>query len=247
MFIGYRWYDARRQAVMFPFGFGLSYTSFRYGDARVSSPVVGDAAEVMVTVDVTNTGERAGSEVVQVYVRHPAAGVPRPDKELRGFAKVLLEPGETRAVEIRLDPRAFSFWDPRRHGWLTQPGPFEVLVGSSAADIHSSITVTVVATGRPPSTLSDMSPLDDWLRDQVARGPTIGLLQELAPILGGAFGEAAQSVDALDPHFHNYFGTMPIRGVLEFAEPAGGPDPDVRLAELSGAVGRGADGSESTD
>ena len=82
-----------------------------------------------------------------------------------------------------------------------------------------------------------MSPLRDWLTNPDARVPTIGLLRELAPIIGGVFGEAADDPDALDPHFHSYFGTMPIRGVLEFAAPAGGPDPDARLAQLAGEAG----------
>jgi hypothetical protein len=104
------------------------------------------------------------------------------------------------------------------------------------AAIHARLAVMVTATRYRTSTLSEMSPLDDWLRDQTARVPTMGLLRELAPIIGGAFGKAADDPDELDPHFHSYFGTMSIRGVLEFAAPVGGPDPDVRMAELSGAV-----------
>ena len=115
LYIGYRWYEARDLPVAFPFGHGLSYTTFRYDDARTSATTFADVDGVTVTVDVTNTGDRAGSEVVQVYVRDVEASVQRPEKELRGFAKVRLEPGETRAVDVRLDPRAFAFWDPRRH------------------------------------------------------------------------------------------------------------------------------------
>ena len=136
LFIGYRWYDARRTAVQFPFGHGLSYTTFEYSNGRVSAATVDEGRGVTVLVDVTNTGSRAGSEVVQVYVRDPEASVPRPEKELRGFDKVHLEPGETTTVAIELDARAFAFWDPRLRTWIVEPGLFEILIGSSAADIR---------------------------------------------------------------------------------------------------------------
>ena len=146
------------------------------------------------------------------------------------------EPGETKTVAIALDARAFAFWDPRCTRGSSEPGEFEILVGSSSADIRERLSVTAVDARSAHPTLNDMSPLRDWLTNQDARVPTIGLLRELAPIIGGVFGEAADDPDALDPHFHSYFGTMPIRGVLEFAAPAGGPDPDARLAQLEGAV-----------
>ena len=136
LFIGYRWYDARQSPVLFPFGHGLSYTTFSYANGRVSGPTVSDTVGVTVFVDVTNTGPRAGSEVVQVYVRDPEASVPRPEKELRGFEKVHLEPGETRTVAIALDARAFAFWDTRLHSWVVEAGIFDILVGASSADIR---------------------------------------------------------------------------------------------------------------
>ena len=221
---------------MFPFGFGLSYTSFSYTNAKVSGSEFSDVDGVAVSVDVTNTGSLAGADVVQVYVRDEEASVQRPEKELRGFQKVRLEPGEKKTVSVHLDARAFSFWEPRVHAWVTEPGQFEILIGSSSAHIHATLGVGVVPADYPVSTLTDMSPLEDWLRDGAARSQAIGLLQELAPILGDTFGDAAAAVDDLDPHFHSYFSTMPIRGVLEFAAAAGGPDPDERLAQLAGAV-----------
>ena len=235
-FIGYRWYEAKDQPVLFPFGFGLSYTSFSYTNAQVSRSEFSDVDGVAVSVDVTNTGSLAGADVVQVYVRDEEASVQRPEKELRGFQKVRLEPGEKKTVSVHLDARAFSFWEPRVHAWVTEPGHFEILIGSSSAHIHATLGVSVVPADHPVSTLTDMSPLEDWLRDGAARSQAIGLLQELAPILGDTFGDAAATVDDLDPHFHSYFSTMPIRGVLEFAAAAGGPDPDERLAQLAGAV-----------
>jgi beta-glucosidase len=239
LFIGYRWYDARRVPVMYPFGYGLSYTTFAYGNARASEIALKASDGVTIAVDVTNTGDRAGSEVVQVYVRDVEASVQRPEKELRGFAKVQLAPGECRTVEVHLDHRAFAYWDPRAKAWVTEAGEFEILIGSSSADIKASIPVTISDTTKVPSTLSEMSPLQDWLEDAEGRKGALNLLKTLAPILGGVFGEAVDHPDDLDPHFHSFFSTMPIRDLLEFAEPAGGPEPEARLKELSGSL-RGA-------
>lgn len=246
MFIGYRWYEARRLQVMFPFGHGLSYTSFAYGQARAPEATFEAADGVTVSVNVTNTGPRRGSEVVQVYVRDPEASVQRPEKELRGFVKVHLEVGETRAVMVHLDARAFAYWDPRIHDWVTEPGRYEVLIGSSSADIRSSIAVTLVATNEVPSTLTDMSPLQDWLADTAGRSEALGLLRTLAPVIGGIFGEAVDHPDDLDPHFHSYFSPMPIRDLLEFAAPAGGPEPERQLRELLGSLKADAPWSDAT-
>ena len=142
IFVGYRFYDARRIEPRFAFGHGLSYTTFAYGELTVE----GDE----IAVDVTNTGERAGAEVVQLYVRDVEASVRRPEKELKGFAKVVIEPGRTERVRFTLDDRAFAFWDPpsgdgTSGGWRVEPGEFELLVGASSADIRARATCTRAA------------------------------------------------------------------------------------------------------
>jgi beta-glucosidase len=135
IFVGYRYYDAKDVELLFPFGFGLSYTAFEYSDLRV--PEVVQAGEpVNVSVTVTNTGECAGKEVVQLYVSDEASSLPRPPKELKGFKKVALDPGESATVEFVLDQRALSFYDPYRKQWVAEPGGFEVLVGGSSRDIR---------------------------------------------------------------------------------------------------------------
>jgi beta-glucosidase len=150
IFVGYRHYDANQVEPRFCFGHGLSYTRFEYGDLQLdvvdpSDPAAagasGPQALVTATVDVTNVGDRPGREVVQLYVRDVDATVARPEQELKQFAKVGLAPGETRTVRLELDARAFSFWDGARHGWVLEPGEFEVRVGSSSRNIHMTGTI----------------------------------------------------------------------------------------------------------
>jgi beta-glucosidase len=133
VFVGYRHHDHTGVPPLFPFGFGLSYTTFAY--ENLQCPAGADGC-VRVTVDVINTGPRAGTEVVQLYVRDVEATVPRPLKELKDFAAIALAPGERRRVEFKLDARAFQFFCSRRRAWITEPGQFEILIGASAADIR---------------------------------------------------------------------------------------------------------------
>jgi len=145
--VGYRWYDATKTDPLFPFGFGLSYTTFRLSNLRVEPAKLelgpdGKLAGVTVRLAVTNTGKRAGAEVVQIYVEQPAANG-EPPHELRGFAKVHLLPGETKQVSVVLNARSFSIFDPAKRRWVTPAGSYEILAGTSSRDLplHSSITI----------------------------------------------------------------------------------------------------------
>ena len=140
--VGYRAFDADGIEPRFCFGHGLSYTTFDYATPTVDPTVVEPGGTVTVTVGVTNTGGRAGDEVVQCYVSDPVSSLPRPPQELKGFAKVHLEPGETRDVTIQLDERAFSFWDPAAARWVCEPGDFDVHVGASSRDRRGTVRVT---------------------------------------------------------------------------------------------------------
>jgi len=134
VFVGYRWYDARRIEPRFPFGHGLSYTTFDLGEPAW------DGSSVQVRV--TNTGTTRGAEVVQCYVRDVTATVARPPQELKAFAKVELDPGESQDVTLPLDDRAFSFWDTETRAWTLEPGEFELRVGTSSRDLRHRLTVT---------------------------------------------------------------------------------------------------------
>ncbi len=138
IFVGYRYYDKREVAPLFPFGHGLSYTTFSYSNLQAQPS--GKNAPVTVTFNLTNNGPRAGREVVQLYVRDVQSSLARPVKELKAFQKVALLPGETRALRFELDERAFAFYHPDRRAWVVEPGAFEVLVGSSSRDIRLSAT-----------------------------------------------------------------------------------------------------------
>ena len=131
--VGYRWYDAENIAPLFPFGYGLSYTSFTFQHLSVPKTAQG-TEQISIALDVTNTGSNAGAEVVQVYVADPSSSG-EPPKQLRGFAKVTLNPRETRHVTIALDPRAFSIWDVNANRWMIAPGQYTIFVGSSSRDL----------------------------------------------------------------------------------------------------------------
>jgi beta-glucosidase len=133
--VGYRFHDTAGVPSRFAFGHGLSYTSFAWSDVALA----GADTDVTVSVRVTNTGERPGSDVVQVYVRDREASVPRPDKELKGFAKVHLDPGASEVVTIALDRRAFAVWDVAAQDWLVEAGTFDIVVGRSSADVVAEL------------------------------------------------------------------------------------------------------------
>jgi beta-glucosidase len=136
LLVGYRWYDTRNVAPLFPFGFGLSYTTFEYSGLKLTAGA--DPAGPVATLEftLTNTGARAGAEVAQVYVHQAKPGLPRPVKELKAFRKIFLRLGEKRAISIPLERSAFAFYDPEQHGWLAEQGSFQILVGASSRDIR---------------------------------------------------------------------------------------------------------------
>jgi beta-glucosidase len=139
IFVGYRCLEKHGIDALFPFGHGLSYTMFEYTKLKVNTPGVGVGEEgfmVIISVDVGNTGKRRGAEVIQVYVKDVECSVERPVKELKGFAKVSLEPGEKKTISIKLNRDAFAFYDTGQKQWVVEPGEFEILVGSSSKDIH---------------------------------------------------------------------------------------------------------------
>lgn len=146
IYVGYRYFDTAKKDVLFPFGYGLSYTSFEYSDMKLSADSIKDTDTVTVSFKVKNTGAVAGAETAQVYVKDTESTVFRPEKELKGFKKVFLAPGEEKEVTITLDKRAFAYYNVNLGDWHVETGTFEVLVGASSRDIKLTETVNVEST-----------------------------------------------------------------------------------------------------
>jgi beta-glucosidase len=142
LMVGYRYWTTNSKHPLFPFGFGLSYTTFSFSNLSVPATAT-SGSDVAVTFDVTNTGKVAGAEVTQLYVSDPSAKATRPERELKGFEKVRLAPGETKHVKLNLDDRAFSYWNESAHKWTIDPGKFVILVGDSSENtpVHADITL----------------------------------------------------------------------------------------------------------
>jgi beta-glucosidase len=169
--VGYRHYTTVGQPVRYPFGHGLSYTTFATSDLSVE-PTGDDTARVTATV--TNTGERAGKQVVQVYVATDAGPVRRPARELRAFTKVLLEPGESQVISLDLDRRAFAYWDVREGGWIVAPGAYTVQLGASAAEILAEASVVLTGDAVVPE-LTMQSAVTEWFGHPVVGAECVQL------------------------------------------------------------------------
>ncbi len=188
VFIGYRYYDKKKMDVLFPFGYGLSYTDFTYSNMKVTVngknaadvDVIKETDEIIVSADITNTGNCDGAEIVQLYIKNPVVYEIRPEKELRDFAKVFLKAGETKTVTFTLNARAFSYYETRIHDWYAESGDYEILLASSSRDIRLQDTVSITGSKKIPfvadyvTTCEDVelfakdgSALDEMLRGSV--------------------------------------------------------------------------------
>lgn len=220
LLIGYRWYDAHRLPVAYPFGHGLSYTTFDYGDAALDVHADGDRPEVTATLTVTNTGDRAGRETVQLYVTDPQATVYRPEQELRAFAKVDLAPGESTEVTFTLDARAFAFWHTGVGGWVVEGGEFGIRVGASSRDIRRSGTVTLRGQDIAEP-LTPESSVDVWLRHP-----------EAGPWLRGQLTGEFEGM-LFDPHNGQMMRAIPLQRLSRFPGfPVTEPDVEAAVARF---------------
>lgn len=217
IFVGYRYYDTKQVQPLFPFGHGLSYTSFDYSDVKLSSKQIRDNEELEVQVTVTNTGERAGKETVQLYVRDVESSVNRPSKELKGFAKVALEPGQSETVTIKLDKRAFAYYNVQLGDWHVETGDFELLIGRSSADIVLTETVHVTSTTVVPLIVHRNTTIGDLLNDPRKAEIAQTLLKQFEQGLGMS-AEAASSEDGMGDMFAAMMKFMPLRNLIAFSQ-----------------------------
>ncbi|HEY9290441.1 MAG TPA: glycoside hydrolase family 3 C-terminal domain-containing protein [Microlunatus sp.] len=223
VFIGYRGYDKSDLEVGFPFGHGLSYTSFAIAEPQVviNGSVQDGDLEVVVRATVRNTGDRAGAEVVQVYVADRESSVPRPIRELKGFAKINLAPGESGQVDFRLTERDFAFWSERLQRWTVEAGDFELAVGSSSRDLTGAQTITLAAPSISGPLAKD-STLDEWLQDPRGRE----LLQSDPKVAG--------ILQQMDNQMLQLIGQMPMTTLAGFGMFGVGPaDLDRAVAGLA--------------
>lgn len=215
LYVGYRYYDTKKIPVQFPFGFGLSYSTFEYSNLQVPDTFT-DIDGLNVTLDVTNTGELPGKEIVQVYVHDQEATISRPFKELKGFVKVDLDPGETKTITISLDFRAFAFYHPRYHTWITEDGDFDILIGASSEDIRLKATAKLSSTLKLPCLLDRESTLREWLADPRGFQVLKTLLEEMQSrfeqVMGG---EEGMGVDLM-----GMIIDMPLPSILMFQQAA---------------------------
>ena len=169
VFIGYRYYDKKKMDVLFPFGYGLSYTDFTYSNMKVTVngknaadvDVIKETDEIVVSADITNTGNCDGAEIVQLYIKNPVVYEIRPEKELRDFAKVFLKAGETKTVTFTLNARAFSYYETRIHDWYAESGDYEILLASSSRDIRLQDTVSITGSKKIPFVADHITTCED--------------------------------------------------------------------------------------
>lgn len=213
VFVGYRYYETKKVDVLFPFGHGLSYTNFKYSNITISDDNIKDTDTVTVTVDITNTGDVFGKEVVQLYVSPKNNKIIRPVKELKGFEKIALEPGETKTVSFILNKRSFAYWNMDIHDWHVESGKYDILIGKSVSDIVLSREISVTSTVRIPKTYTLDSIFGDLMEDEKA-------MAVLAPLLG-QFGNSLNVNDeeggAINSQMlESMIKNMPIRALLGF-------------------------------
>ena len=169
VFVGYRYYTSKKQDVLFPFGYGLSYTKFAYSNLKLDRTQMTDAEALTVSVDVENTGNYAGKEVVQIYVAPSETEVSRPVKELRAFDKIELAPGEKKTVTFELDARAFAYWNTEIHDWFVESGSYDVQVGKNADEVLLHASVQVEGTKKIKKTYTLNTCMGELMRDEKAQ------------------------------------------------------------------------------
>ena len=217
VFVGYRYYDKKKMDVLFPFGFGLSYTTFAYSNLRVNRDEMDDTDTLTVSVDVTNTGSVFGKEIIELYVADKVSTMIRPEKELKGFEKVALAPKETKIVHFTLNKRAFAYWNKELRDWHVETGEFDILIGKSSRDIVLKKTVTVRSTVKLLVHYDRNSIFMDIMVDPRAKSA-------LKPFLDGIANALAPEKDASDTAkeaisiemMEAMLQYMPLRAALSF-------------------------------
>ena len=187
--MGYRYYDTKEMPVRYPFGYGLSYTTFEYSDLQLSSDKIKDTDKLKVTLKVKNTGNRAGKEIVQLYVADKTGAASRPVKELKNFVKVELQPQEEKTVEMELDKRSFTWYNTDIHDWYAASGEYEILAAASSRDIRLKKTVYVESTTELPMHIHMNTTIGELLENPKTKAVVEGMTDSLIQHMGGSSEE----------------------------------------------------------
>ncbi len=233
VFVGYRYYDKKKMDVLFPFGFGLSYTTFEYSGLKLSADRIKDTDSLTVTATVKNTGSRAGKTVVQLYVGDVESTVLRPVRELKGFVKADLQPGESKEVSFTLDKRSFAYWNREIHDWHVETGAFTVEVGASSRDLPLKAEVTVESTVELPRHYTQDSIFMDVMADPKAAPVMKEFMKKTMEIFGHEETEQDRKEAAKEAISEDMtlamMRYMPLRGAMSFG---GGADSSKTMEEL---------------
>ena len=189
VFVGYRYYDTKEMPVRYPFGYGLSYTTFEYSDLQLSADRIKDTDTLKVTLKVKNTGDRAGKEIVQLYVADKTGAACRPVKELKNFVKVELQPQEEKTVEMELDKRSFAWYNTQIHDWYAASGEYEILAAASSRDIRLKKTVYVESTTELPIHVHMNTTIGELLENPRTKAVIEGMTDSLIQHMGGSSGD----------------------------------------------------------
>ena len=222
VFVGYRYYDKKKMDVLFPFGHGLSYTTFEYSNLRLSADCIKDTDTLTVTVTVKNTGSRPGKAVAQLYVGDVEGDVLRPVRELKGYEKLLLQSGESRDVTFTLDRRAFAYWNTTLHDWHVETGDFTIEVGASSRDLPVRAVVRVESTVKVPVHYDADSVFMDIMKDPKAVEAIRPLITAMTATFRDEQDESSAASEAITADMNNaMMNYMPLRGMLSFGGMSG--------------------------
>lgn len=232
VYVGYRYYEAKEMPVRYAFGHGLSYTTFAYENVRVSAPNMDDASSVTVSVDITNTGETEGKEVVQLYVQDCTGAIARPLKELKGFAKVALAPGETKTVSLAVNARSLAWYNEDLGDWYAASGKYTLLLGHSSADIRGRVDVQFTTQTILPLFVTENSTLGELMAHPIA-GPAVAQMTAgFAQSFGGGEEQSAVANAAVNSEMSKQMmQNAPVRLLRNF----GGMD-DSKISAMINSV-----------
>ena len=218
IYVGYRYFDSFGVEPLFPFGYGLSYTTFAYSNLQISNTTPTEKDTITVSVDVTNTGNVAGKEVVQLYVKDMTSSAIRPEKELKGFEKVQLAPGETKTVTMELNKRSFAWYNTELHDWYAASGKYEILIGASSRDIRLSETIELSSSQVIPMHVHMNTTLGELLRHPKTKETAKELTSKYLSAMNGGSETASESAaEAISEEMVEAMtDSMPLRSLCSF-------------------------------